>query len=62
MILNKELPFIKLFKSPYNYYIYDVNTNSILSIEKKYIIIFIHNSKEMVKRLMMNLLLKKLIN
>lgn len=30
----KEKPFIHLFKSPYNYYLFDVNTNSIIRINK----------------------------
>ena len=30
----KDKPFIHLFKTPGSYYIYDVNTNAILSVDK----------------------------
>jgi uncharacterized protein len=31
----KQIPYIHKFKTPYNYYIYDVNTNSIIKINKE---------------------------
>ena len=30
-----DMPFVKLFKSRYGYYIYDVNTNRIIDITEK---------------------------
>lgn len=31
----KNKPFIKLFKTPYRYYVYDVNTNAIISVSEE---------------------------
>lgn len=49
MLVSNDNPFIHLFKTPYGFYIYDVNTNSILRIEEDVFQCLFREQKNLLK-------------